>query len=179
MSDINQSLFVLLHTAAGVSASSDRLIVFFARDFAYLLVIVFLIWLWIAKMPKKEKVLFFLSTCIAESISLGIFTQSARLFYHHLRPYLAIPSVTALLTETTYSFPSGHTVFFFTLSALLYQHNRMLGRLFFLSSVIIGLTRVIAGVHYPLDILGGAVLGLLVGFCVPLCITFLEQYFKK
>jgi len=63
-----------------------------------------------------------------------------------------------------YSFPSGHSTFFFTLSFVIWFYNQDLGSWMLLNSFLIGLSRVFVGVHYPLDILGGSFLGYLVAF---------------
>jgi len=53
------------------------------------------------------------------------------------------------------SFPSDHAVFFSTLGFLIFYQNRRLGLIFLLSALVIGATRVLAGVHWPVDILAG------------------------
>lgn len=76
------------------------------------------------------------------------------------RPYVALSDITPLFELGTLdSFPSGHAAFFAALSVAVYYYHRKLGALFVLATVGIGLARIIAGVHYPLDILAGFVLG--------------------
>ncbi len=61
------------------------------------------------------------------------------------------------------SFPSDHLTFAFAVVAALYP---VLGRtlwLWCLLGVLIGLARVFVGVHYPSDVLGGAILGAVIG----------------
>jgi undecaprenyl-diphosphatase len=61
------------------------------------------------------------------------------------------------------SFPSGHTTTFFACAALL---NLMYGPRFWFMYVLaafVGFTRIYVGVHFPSDILAGALLGLFVG----------------
>jgi undecaprenyl-diphosphatase len=63
---------------------------------------------------------------------------------------------------TTSSFPSGHTS---TSFACAYVISRLAPRLtvfVFVLAALIGFSRIYVGVHYPLDVLAGAVLGLLV-----------------
>lgn len=61
------------------------------------------------------------------------------------------------------SFPSGHTTIAFACATVLTSFEPRLGALLFLLAGAIGLSRVYVGVHYPLDVLGGAVLGTAVG----------------
>lgn len=79
------------------------------------------------------------------------------------------PSVPHLVTETHFSFPSGHAMgsmlFYGTLIIILPRlitHRRLcLAVQLFLAVLIltIGISRIYVGVHYPTDILGGYLLG--------------------
>lgn len=75
----------------------------------------------------------------------------------HLRlGYSFDPSM--LLTWS--SFPSDHAVLFFTLATGIFLVSRRPGLLLYAHAiVVISLTRVYLGVHYPSDILAGALLG--------------------
>jgi undecaprenyl-diphosphatase len=87
--------------------------------------------------------------------------------YTFSRPYVGLKEITLLIppiiTEELKTFPSGHTLFFFALSTVLYIFDKKLGTFFFVASFLISISRVMVGVHYPSDILGGAVIGILVG----------------
>jgi undecaprenyl-diphosphatase len=64
------------------------------------------------------------------------------------------------------SFPSGHTAIAFACATVLSYYRPRWAPAFFLLAVAIGFSRVYVGVHYPLDVLGGAILGLLCGGAV-------------
>jgi undecaprenyl-diphosphatase len=59
------------------------------------------------------------------------------------------------------SFPSDHAVLFFALATGMYLVNRKLGILLYLHAVVvISLPRIFVGIHYPSDIVAGALLGI-------------------
>ena len=83
------------------------------------------------------------------------------------RPYETLSEADPLLRASVgYSFPSGHAATSFAGAVILgYLFRRALPGLLALA-VLVAFSRVYVGVHYPLDILGGAVIGALVAFLV-------------
>jgi undecaprenyl-diphosphatase len=64
--------------------------------------------------------------------------------------------------ERTHSFPSGHTATAFAGATMLASYAPRLRVPLYVLAVLIGLSRLYNGVHYPTDVIAGAVLGLLV-----------------
>lgn len=60
------------------------------------------------------------------------------------------------------SFPSGHAATSFAAATILSFASPRLAPLFFLLAAAVAFSRVYVGVHYPLDAVGGAVLGVFV-----------------
>jgi undecaprenyl-diphosphatase len=88
----------------------------------------------------------------------------------HPRPNLA----NALIKpDSVYSFPSGHSTFMFTLAFVLYYFDKYAGKVIFTLAVLTGFSRVVGGVHYWYDILGGVVLAAVVAYVI----VRLNKYF--
>ena len=60
-----------------------------------------------------------------------------------------------------YSFPSGHTSASFAAATALYAIDRRWGTAAYILAVLIGFSRLYLGVHFPTDVLAGAVIGIL------------------
>ena len=76
------------------------------------------------------------------------------------RPYLSLEWLELLVhEEASFSFPSGHSASSFACAAALTCAFGKKGALAFIPAALIALSRIYVGVHYPSDVLIGAVLG--------------------
>ncbi len=83
------------------------------------------------------------------------------------RPCWLDDSVKLLISlPTDYSFPSGHTLSSVIGATVLTKTNRRFGWAAIPLAVIIAFSRLYLFVHYPSDILAGAVLGVVIGLAV-------------
>ena len=83
------------------------------------------------------------------------------------RPPLARPVPEPLLeTPSTYSFPSGHATVSFACATVLALAVPRLTWPFFVLAALISFSRVYVGVHYPFDVLAGAVLGVAIAIAL-------------
>ena len=79
-----------------------------------------------------------------------------------------------------YSFPSGHTaVSFAAASALYFAGEKYLWKAALVLAAFIAFSRMYLYVHYPTDILGGALLGILCGYLGCRIVQKTEQYKRK
>jgi membrane-associated phospholipid phosphatase len=71
-----------------------------------------------------------------------------------------------LMDPSFHSFPSDHSAFVLPLASAVYRLHRGLGVLAAGWLVLVSLARVYLGLHYPVDVVGGAALGVLAVWCV-------------
>lgn len=141
----------------------NSLIIFCAEYLPYLLVLGFLLLLIFSKKDKIEKIKIFIFALVSVFLARVVITEIIRYFYYSPRPFVVLNNLNQLIShESTGSFPSGHAAFFFALATtiMLATKWRTWGAVFFLGAILIGIARVIAGIHWPYDILGGAIIGI-------------------
>jgi len=81
--------------------------------------------------------------------------------------------------KTSFSFPSNHAMNMFTAATVLSYFYKKYAGYFFGFAVLIGFSRIYVGVHYPLDIVGGALFGILLGTGVYLSYCRIEIFIKR
>ncbi len=77
------------------------------------------------------------------------------------RPFNLVGVTTLLYRPTDSSFPSNSAAVLFGLAFAVWLGNRPAGKVFLSIAVIHSFARLVAGMHYPLDVVGGASIGAL------------------
>lgn len=164
---MDYNLFLLVNNLAGKWICLDSLAIFFAKYLIYLILAGAVVAFFLIK-NKKERIKYLFFTGASIFLSRIVFTELIRLIWHRPRPFL-INHVHLLIEHSTSgSFPSGHITFLFALSAAVYCFNKKFGVAMLIASFIVGISRIFVGVHWPLDILGGIIIGILSAVIVKL-----------
>lgn len=105
------------------------------------------------------------------SLAVGqLVVQLFKRFVSRPRPYLALPEVKLrqgyILKD--YSFPSGHTAASFSIFTAISIHYHLISPVLLTVSLLIGVSRIYLGQHYPTDVIAGAALG--IGSAVLVCL---------
>lgn len=122
-----------------------------------------------------------IGTCFLVS---GLLVQVLKHLIHSPRPKLyfgpgAIHCIQGITGTGSGSFPSGHTATIFALTTLLclYFPDRKSGTLFILIAALTGFSRIYLSQHFPIDVLAGSFIGVLVSVVVFLLIPM--KFFEK
>jgi membrane-associated phospholipid phosphatase len=127
------------HIGSGIAAAAIGLVLFLAGDrlVAYLIIL--------------------------GTLTLWIVVELVKALLRRSRPFIRVTQARIVGSLASgRSFPSGHTSQAFFMATLIAQHYHVNAwMMFLLNSValLIGITRMYVGAHYPRDVLAGALLG--------------------
>lgn len=123
-----------------------------------------LIWIMIAlilifnKKYKDVGIMIIASLILTSIIGEGILKN----LIQRPRPFMDIPTVHLLISKpTSYSFPSGHAASSFAAAGIIFSTLKKLRIHAIILASLIAFSRMYLFVHYPSDILGGILLGLI------------------
>ena len=156
---MNEQIFRFLYSATDKFVPFDILIVFFAQWSLYILVLA-AVWMIAMEKDFKRRYYFASLTILSVVISSGIVTPIIRYFYNNPRPYLALENIkTLIIPHESSSLPSGHMMFIVPIALAIFYFDKRVGFWFLGTTVLMGIARIMAGVHWPLDILAGMFFG--------------------
>jgi len=169
---MNNTIFYFFYNLAHQSNFFDQVVIFLAVYLPYIVIIsagLFLLFhheVFKAESPaqiflqkKKEILSVFFTGAFAYIVATIL-----KAIIHTNRPFIEFSNVYPLISKTDFSFPSGHATFFLALAVGIFLKHKKAGYVFMAVALLIGVARVVAGVHFPVDILGGFVLGALVAY---------------
>ena len=100
-------------------------------------------------------------------ISSHIFVHILKRVINRKRPYTSLADVEHIIEPfESYSFPSGHTTASFAAALTLSFAFSQLSILFIFTALLVAVSRIYLGVHYPSDILIGIIIALIFSFAI-------------
>lgn len=126
--------------------------------FAFILAFVF--FMWVNQVLAYELVL--------GTLTLWLFVELLKILVQRTRPYIKLNKIRIVGSRARgYSFPSGHTsqsFFIATLVTHYFSFSVPVILAVYAGALTVGITRIYVGMHYPRDVMGGAILGTAWGF---------------
>lgn len=166
-------LFKKINDLAGDSTTADWIAIFGARYLIVIMAASLLKYVFIYK-NKAERLLnlrvvanAFFATALAAAVNLSISFMVGR-----LRPFDAGDGENiygAVIVGS--SFPSTHAAMAFAIACAVFLTYRKFGSVLLVLAAMVALSRVYVGIHYPMDVLVGAFLGMLAALTVVKIIT--------
>lgn len=144
-------LFSLINQFAGQNTYADKTFIFFSEYLVILFILLFLIEF------KNVRAVF---SAVISSIVVIIADSAVSFFYFIPRPFAAHKVNLLVGHIANASFPSDHAAISFALATSIFIYDPKLGVLAYLLAVLISFSRIFAGLHYPSDIIVGALIGI-------------------
>ncbi len=143
----------------------------------YLLVLAFLFWWPVDEKGKiqHKKAVVYVLLCLAITF---LADEVINLLKVRHRPFVTFPEQIAKLNviQDLTSFPSTHTIFVFAIAVSLWLSDlKKIALPLMIFAFALGFSRIAVGVHYPFDILAGALLGIV----IPILVHHEGGWFKQ
>lgn len=163
MADTDKIVFTWINSGAGNITAFDSVMKWLASD--YLVptsLCLILLAMWFAGISQAERQRYQVGVLVALSslvVASGI-VMFANSFYFRDRPFVDMDVMLLFYKPTDSSFPANSAAISFALAASIWAVNHRVGWVMFAISGLYGFARIFSGVHYPLDIISGAVIGI-------------------
>ncbi|XEQ93905.1 Undecaprenyl-diphosphatase BcrC [Sporomusa carbonis] len=161
------NLLMFINGWAGHIAWLDRLMILISK-YGPLLFCAYLVFLWFSGASEEEseqnrrRALY---AAFSALLAMGI-TESIGAMWHRNRPYYDWPVQRLLPMSPSASFPSGHATGGFAIAGSVILGQRSGSVLMTVFAVLMALSRVYTGVHYPSDVIAGMAVGILSSYLV-------------
>jgi len=134
----------------------NTLIIFIA-EYLYVIIIGISIYAFLKTDTKNRRNIFLFS--ITTLILSFLLSRIGNYFILNPRPFVVNPSIIPLFPHIPNNgFPSDHTLLTMTLAAIVYTFNHKIAILLSIGAILVGVARIIAQVHHPIDILGSIII---------------------
>lgn len=155
-------LFRIINNLAGRSTALDLIGAFAASGLIWVMLF-FLLGIFAGRRNLREQVHEFATFLIAGFAAVFAYATNflISLLYFRVRPFAALTGVHQLIIKeaTEKSFPSDHAALAFAIAIAVLLAHRKWGIALLVMAVLVALGRVFVGVHYPSDVLAGAIVG--------------------
>lgn len=156
-SQLNIDAFRAINDLGKQYPSLNPTMVFVAEYTVYLLGLI-MIFYWFTRSDKNRMMIIhaMIAFVIAEIIG-----KIVGQFHSHYQPFAVLSDVNKLVNhEIDNSFPSDHTILFFSICFSFWLVRKKEWWLWPVLALCVGTSRILVGVHYPVDVATGALIGI-------------------
>ena len=158
LSEINIELFRMFNDLGKEIIFLNPIMIFFAKYMKYFLLFGIIMY-WFTR--KRENRIMIISSMFAFVIA-EVFGAIAGAIHSNNQPFVELNNVNQLIGHAIdNSFPSDHAIEFFSICITFLLFKKNLRYVWLAIAILVSFSRIWVGVHYPADILVGAILGII------------------
>jgi undecaprenyl-diphosphatase len=163
LTEINVSLFRMVNNLGKDMIFLNPAMKFIA-EYLVIMLVMGIVFYWFSG-PKNNRIMVI---CGSFTFLLAeIVGKLAGKLYSNNQPFAELENVNKLMGhEIDNSFPSDHTILFFAFCISFYLFKRKTGLLWVIAAFLVGFSRIWVGVHYPADVIAGAVISIIAALFV-------------
>ncbi|MBN2203184.1 MAG: phosphatase PAP2 family protein [Candidatus Aenigmarchaeota archaeon] len=154
---LDKTIFLTLNGINSSFLDSMFFVITYAGSSIFWILSIIILW-----MEKKRKASAYLMICfVLDTLFLAVL----KTFFKRPRPDQMFSDIKMLRfdTEIGPSFPSGHTQRAFSGATILGALSKKARPFLIVLAILVAISRIYVGVHFPLDVLAGAINGVLLG----------------
>jgi len=160
---IDEAAFRWVNGLVGAVGPLDRLMELVVSDYfvpVTLTLVLFSMWFVGRDLETRQKYQLGVFAAVLAVVIANIPIEILNNFYFRDRPFVNNEVALLFYEPTDSSFPANSAAAAFAISGTLWLLNRRVGTAMLALSAIFAFSRVYVGVHYPLDVIGGGLIGL-------------------
>ena len=158
LSEINIELFRMFNDLGKEVMFLNPIMIFFAKYMKYFLLFGIIMY-WFTR--KRENRIMIISSMFAFVVA-EVFGAIAGAIHSNNQPFAELSNVNQLIGHVIdNSFPSDHAIEFFSICITFLLFKKNLRYVWLAIAILVSISRVWVGVHYPADILVGTILGII------------------
>ncbi|SNS91343.1 Undecaprenyl-diphosphatase [Bacillus sp. OK838] len=155
---MNYEIFQWFNGWSGHFSYLDRGMIFITNSVPYV-VIALMLFLWFIANKEKRAEKQYTAIYAVLSCLLGLLINAIlHLVYYHPRPFVAHHVHQLIPHPADSSFVSDHSVLVFSIACTMVLRNDSWKYPTLVWAIIVGISRIFVGVHYPADVIGGALI---------------------
>ncbi|MBO9129463.1 undecaprenyl-diphosphatase [Bacillus sp. 165] len=155
---MNYEIFQWINGWSGHFSYLDRGMIFITNSVPYAAIVIML-FLWFVGNRDKRAEKQYIAIYAVFSCLLGLSVNAIlHLVYYHPRPFVVHHVHQLIPHSADSSFVSDHAVLVFSMAWTMLLRNDSWKYPVLIWAVIVGISRVFVGVHYPVDVIGGALI---------------------
>lgn len=159
--ELNVDVFRTINDLGKQYTYLNPVFVFIAEYMVFILLLSVIAY-WFSRLEKNRMMI--ISASIAFIVA-EIVGEVVGMFHSNYQPFVELSNVTKLVERSVdNSFPSDHTILFFTFCFSFYFFKKKCSYLWIVTAFLVGMSRIWVGVHYPADVFVGGVIGVVVAY---------------